>query len=466
MTKFKFILLFLWVHHSSFAQDSLLHAEQVLKIVKEFHPVVRLASLDLKKSAAEVLAARGAFDPVISNYISTKNFAGENYYSFANPHLSIPTWYGIELFAGVENLSGNRFEVSETIGKTSYAGISASLLKNLVIDKRRAILQQAKLFNSMAMLEQKIVINNILLDAMDAYWRWVYAYQNYLIMNNNVEVTNTRFELVKKAYKNGERPAIDTLEALAQLQSFQYQQNDARLAFQNAGLALSLYLWKSNNEPYVLPQNVIPQKGWEQEEMIRTNNFNLQDLLNLALDMHPELNIYDQKMDILRIDKKLKFQELLPKLDVQYNILNKGYYVLNDASALLDKNYQYGIKMEMPLRFSQGRGLYKQAIFKIEQTEISRTQKRQQIEIKVKSYYNELLNYKNQIELQRDNYENYRKLVTAEEAKLMNGESSLFLVNSRENKALEAYLKLIELKTKYFKTIYALQWSTGVIAVN
>jgi hypothetical protein len=48
----------------------------------------------------------------------------------------------------------------------------------------------------------------------------------------------------------------------------------------------------------------------------------------------------------------------------------------------------------------------------------------------------------------------------------MNGESSLFLVNSRESKALEAYLKLVELKTKYFKTIYALQWSTGVIAIK
>jgi outer membrane protein TolC len=58
-------------------------------------------------------------------------------------------------------------------------------------------------------------------------------------------------------------------------------------------------------------------------------------------------------------------------------------------------------------------------------------------------------------------YENYQLLVKAEETRLLNGESSLFLVNSRENKALEALEKLIDLKTKYFKTIYALQWSAG-----
>ena len=58
-------------------------------------------------------------------------------------------------------------------------------------------------------------------------------------------------------------------------------------------------------------------------------------------------------------------------------------------------------------------------------------------------------------------YENYQLLVKSEETRLLNGESSLFLVNSRENKALEALEKLIDLKTKYFKTIYAIKWSAG-----
>jgi outer membrane protein TolC len=51
----------------------------------------------------------------------------------------------------------------------------------------------------------------------------------------------------------------------------------------------------------------------------------------------------------------------------------------------------------------------------------------------------------------------------AEETLFRNGESSLFLINSRENKVLETERKLIELKAKYYKTIYALQWSTGLL---
>jgi hypothetical protein len=58
---------------------------------------------------------------------------------------------------------------------------------------------------------------------------------------------------------------------------------------------------------------------------------------------------------------------------------------------------------------------------------------------------------------------NFEKLLKAEETLLLNGESSLFLINLRENKVLETQKKLIELKTNYYKTIYTLQWATGVL---
>ena len=65
--------------------------------------------------------------------------------------------------------------------------------------------------------------------------------------------------------------------------------------------------------------------------------------------------------------------------------------------------------------------------------------------------------------MQKNNLLNYKQLVKAEETRLINGESNLFLINTRENKMLEAQEKLIELQTKYFKSIYALQWSAGLL---
>ncbi len=449
------------------AQDTIktLNAEQVLSLVREFHPVARQATIEIEKSQADILLARAAFDPILSNYITKKTFGGVNYYNYTSPELKIPTWFGIELSGGLENLSGNRFDPSETNGKTSYLGLSIPLAKNLVIDKRRAFLQQAKLFNTMAEVEKRATINDLMMQTAEAYWEWVKAYQTYAIVKNNVEINKKRVDFIKKSWKNGERAAIDTVEAVAQLQSFQYQQNQHRLAFQNAGLELSAYLWKSNNLPYNLPENIIPQDGWDNEMSI--NNFNLifADLLVLAENNHPKLKLYNYKLDVLGIDKKLKFQELLPKIDFRYNQLSKGYNLIETAMAgpLFQNNFQYGFKMEVPLRLSQGRGEYRKAKLKIEETSLDQVQKKRQIQLKLNSYYNEFTNLKAQIALQSQNYSNYQTLVRAEETKLLNGESSLFLINSRENKALEALEKLVELKTKYYKTIYALQWSAGLL---
>jgi outer membrane protein TolC len=461
------LVIFLLLFYSSFAvsqkNSSSLNVEQFLEIVRQYHPVVKLSNIGIQKSDADITIARGAFNPIISNVISNKTFSNTPYYEFTNPNITIPTWYGIEISTGLENLSGNRFDPSETLGQSSYIGVSIPLLKNLVIDKRRAYLQQAKLYNEMAKTEQQAIINNILMEAASQFWEWVNAYEAYNIVQKNLTISQKRFEMVKSTFKYGERPAIDTVEAMSQNQSFEFQRNESWLKFINESLQLSAFLWQSNNNPYQLPEDVIPQKGWDNETNIQNAQLNLAELLVNAAQFHPELQIYKQKLDVLGIDKKLKFQELLPKLDFKYNHLGKGYNAFVSKGLFFQNNYQYGLKLEMPVLFSQGRGEYKKVKLKQEETQILQSQKSLNIELKVKNYYNEFITLKNQVQLNRGMLTNFEKLLKAEETLCRNGESSLFLIISRENKVLETERKLIELKAKYYKTIYALQWSTGLL---
>jgi outer membrane protein TolC len=451
----------------TYTQDSIktLNAEQLLQLVKLYHPVAKQASINIEKSKADIQIARGAFDPIISNYIARKTFDGTNYYTYTAPAIVAPTWYGIEIYSGLEDLGGARLDPNQTSGKTSYFGVSIPLAKNLVLDKRRAFLQQAKIYNTMAIVEQQAILNDLLMDAINNYWLWVKAFQKYVITKNSVIVNEKRLEFVKKMFQYGERPAIDTVETLAQLQSFQFMQSQYWLEFQNAGLQLSAYLWKNNDEPYTLPETIIPQDGWENETNISKFNIALQDLLQVAESNHPDLRLYNYKLDILTIDKKLKYQDLLPKLDFQYNQLGKGYNLLKTTTTgpFFENNFQYGLKFEMPLLLRKGRGEYTKAKLKIQETKLDQNQKQVQILLKVKTYYNEFVTLKNQITLQSSNLNNYNRLVRAEEIRFENGESSLFLINVRETKALEALEKLIELKTKYYKTIYTLQWSAGLL---
>ena len=117
-----------------------LNEKQLVALVSRYHPVARQADLHVEKSKAGITMARGGFDPVLQNHWGAKTFDGTEYYKDVNATLEIPTWYGIELYTGIEDLSGNRLDPSDTRGATSFAGISVPLAKDLLMDKRRAYL--------------------------------------------------------------------------------------------------------------------------------------------------------------------------------------------------------------------------------------------------------------------------------------------------------------------------------------
>ena len=448
-----------------FCQDSskLLSEQDFISIVKKYHPVIRQADINIQKTKADITIARGGFDPSFYLHNDQKTFDGKNYYNYTNPELKIPTWYGIEVKAGFENNGGQFLNSESTTGQTSYIGISVPLAKNLLIDKRRAALQQAKILKNQSEAERLNTVNDLLYDAYTAYWNWVKEQQVYDVISNAVKINETRFELVKIGYRQGDRPAIDTVEALTQLQTFQYLQSESWVRLKNAGVDLSNYLWLQNNTYYQLADDVLPEKKWSEQPVDALPVIVLEELIYTSKLTHPKLQLYNFKLQILEVERKLKFQSLLPTVNVKTNLLNKGYDLLNGfgKAGFYENNNKFGIEIGLPLRLSEGRGGYKQAKLKIQETNYELLLKQQEIENKIKNYYNELTGLQQQIKIYESAYKNYQTLFRGEDTRFKAGESSLFLLNSRENKQLEALQKLVELKIKYYKIRQAVQWAAG-----
>jgi outer membrane protein TolC len=444
----------------------LLSEGQLLAIVKNFHPYLQQAKLRVNIASAAITESRGAFDPVLQTAFDRKTFDDKLYYSYFNPELVVPTWYGIELYGGLENVLGEKVNTESSLGKTSYLGISVPVARDLVLDKRRAILRQAILLKQQSQAEQLLVENDILYGALTAYWNWVREYQAYQIIGNVVALNAGRYRLVCIEAQQGARPAIDTVEALAQLQQFQFMQSDALLKFQNAGLDLADFLWLKETERFPWNNHIRPDSVWLEQNDWRKTPPPLEELVRRAALEHPKLQSYKVKTDWLRVEKKLKFQSLLPKADLKYNLLNKGYYVFDQLDgALLQNNYKFGFSFQMPLILRQGRGAYQQTVFKIKENELQIDQYQLEIENKLKIYYNEVFTLASQIALYELNLQNYQQLLKGEDLRFRLGESSLFLLNARENKALEVAQKLIELKTKWYKSYAALSWAQGRLGI-
>jgi outer membrane protein TolC len=298
---------------------------------------------------------------------------------------------------------------------------------------------------------------------MASYWNWVKSVRVLRIVNQNLQIATARVSFVKQSVELGERPAVDTVEAITQQQYFENLYQQKFVERENSRLSLSVYLWQENNTPQELSAEVQPAEVVNEFAWIAEFDLNLNSLLEKAYANHPDLSAYQFKIEGLQVERKLKFQSLLPKLDFTYNALSKGLTPSVEVRPLFENNYQYGIKFEMPLRLSKGRADYQLAKLKIQEESLNLAQKKQQIQVKVSSYFNEVEALKKQINTQQKAVLNYQALVKAEEARFEQGESSLFLINSRETKAMEAAEKLTELKAYLFKAIYALQASAGVL---
>ncbi|SIQ55391.1 Outer membrane protein TolC [Chryseobacterium sp. RU37D] len=455
--KFSALLVLVCIQFS-FAQDSLkLSHQEFLNIVKNYHPLAFRYQLQNKIANAEITKARGNFDPVIAGKLGEKNIDGTKYYEQKNVELGIPTWYGIDITGSYNYLDGEKLNSSETKGGLYQFGVTVPLAKNLLYDKRRAMLDQAKFGLKMTEAEQTVLTNELLLDAENTYWEWVKTYEIYKLQKSAVEINRQRLELTKKTYQYGERPAIDTVEAASQLQSFELQERDAYLGFVKSTQEMQIYLWRDNQEFFEISQLIFPSSDLDEHSGYKDYEFLIESIQAMQLQNHASLEYYFQKQNILESERRLKWQSFLPKLDFTYNFFNKENYK-SEFLPLFDNNFQYGLKLEIPVFQRQARADYEIAKLKISQNQQDSQVKLREIQTKIEIYKNEISNYFTQIDISTKNLINYQRLLNAEEMRFSNGESSLFLINSRETKLLEATEKNIELKAKFLKSYNKLKW--------
>ncbi len=473
---FLFIAFFLIATFSLLGQNDgdstvVLSLNDYFGIIKRNHPIVRQATLIDNQAEALMLQARGGFDPKLFGDLNQKSFDEKNYFTLIETGFKVPSWFGLEFKGSYNWASGIFLNPEETIPANGQAslGVELSVLRGFLIDQRRTDLKQAKLFQASSEVQQLQIVNDILFDANKAYWNWVFAYRAIQIAENAVELAVIRLDGVRIGFQGGDKPAIDTLESTIQVQQRKAQLNDARLSYRKAQLELSNFLWLPNGTPIEISSNVLPPE-------IADLNLDLipfsqvQNWLTQLDALNPNLRFYLFKLEQLNIDRRLNVEQLKPELNVSYNFLGDGTDLNppsgngeNEFSNLFTQNYKLGVQFSTPLFLRKARSKIEQTDIKILETEFDLKQKRQELSTKLLAYFQEQENLFNQIDLQAQMTENYQRLLNGENEKFRIGESSMFLVNSREQKLIEARLKLAKLQADFFKNEQALRWAAGVI---
>jgi outer membrane protein TolC len=447
-----FLLLFIGCICSSFGQNTTEFSfNEFLGYVKKYHPLVKQADLKLNEAQANLMLARGAFDPKIEVDFSEKQFKDKNYYSILNSSFKIPTWYGIELKAGFDNAEGIYMNPENTLPNTGLTsvGISVPIGQGLLINQRMADLRKAKVAQNLNAAERNLQAIEVLFDASISYINWKRSFDEVKLYENYLENALFRYEGVTKLINQGDKPAIDSVEAGIVVKTRRLNLEDAKLKFIKSKLDLSNYLWLENNIPLELKDELEPEKtlGRTIKDALQINELGIIDL-----DNHPKIKAFDAKINMLKIEKQLKANALLPKLDLSYNYLS-------EPSAFEEyrfEDYKIGVNFSIPIFLRKERAGLKLAKLKIQDTEFSLQFERKNLENKLKSQQQEIISLQKQQEYNNQLVTDFKKLLTSEDRLFNMGESSLFLINSRENALVTSQLNEIALENRYFNSILGL----------
>jgi len=426
----------------------------VLDNVNKHHPITYSSFLQLQYAQANQQKASGSFDPLIQYDFKQKNFDTKNYYQNQFFEVDFNTKTPLMPIIGYENNSGDFINPETTTGNSglSYVGFEFSALKNLITDQRRTAFRQAKVFQAQSDIVQRQMIQNLHLNIWSQYISWYVFEEQKNILNTSIELSNKRQIAIRKLFSAGGCSGFDTLETSVQLTQFITKQKEISIFSEKTKILFTAHLWnsiKNNNgiefTPVSIKSNIVPSNKFFE---ILESKFMLQNMNSDSLILfQPDLQYYVQKSNSLKLDIKLKQSYTLPKFDLKYQ------YLTNDLSRFssdnLINNHRFGLSFSAPLYFRSSRGELKTAKLKLIENDFETTLKQREIDSKLLALKKQTLAYKEILEMLKNVETGYYQLYQMEIKKFESGDGTIFLLNSRESKYLEAKLKTIEQFGKY-----------------
>lgn len=436
-------------------QDSsvLMSPQDFLSLVKSNHPMVRKADLKVEIAEKTFNAERGNFDPEISSNLAQKYFEGSEYYNLFGAQLKIPAWFGIEVYSGFDMNSGEYINPERTLPDNGlmYAGISIPIGRDLFIDYRMYEFKKADLYLQSSAFERQLLLNELLLDAAKAYWKWFKSYNALRVYERAYSTAFERFNAVKNAALAGDRPYIDTVEANIHVQNRYLGLINARNEFEITGKYLSTFLWVEGFIPLEMSANIRPP-FYETTDAKIFAPVSLKESDSL-ISSHPKLLMVENKMSYLELEKRYRQEQIKPQLDLKYNFLTEP--IGSGNANLSTNNYAFGFEFSSSIFLAEERNNLKVTKLKMEDMALNESLLLNDLSAAIFEANNNWRNSADQVVLWNSVTQNYNTLFEAEATMFNTGESSLFMVNSREMDMINSNLKLIEyIANNHLSSIY------------
>ena len=333
-----------------------------------------------------------------------------------------------------------------------FAGVNIPLLQGRSIDQNRL----GTMLAQYGFEESKINLENIKIkiqkDALKAYWNWISAAKTYEIYKDLYQLSLTRDTQLRKRQKKGDIAKIIVIENKKNLLTRKNDMIRARTDFQNSAIYLSLFYRDLDGKQLKLEKENIPKISFN-TSLDGFSNSNLVNDTIEAVNNRAEIKIL--RVNKLKQKANLKYAKNLfqPKLDVSLEASKDSG---SGPDSLTQSRNSVGMKLSIPLQFSQARGKTTEAIKKLSSLSYEEKIIQEQIKTEMQQIHISIINDAEMLNNLKEEVLLAETLERAERKRFRFGSSNFFVVNLREQisantkiRKIIAWQKLQNFKADY-----------------
>jgi len=439
-----------------------LELEEVLAATERAYPLIRAAALERRVAEGDVTSAEGGFDV---SWKARGTVTPLGYYDNVRAETTIekPTpYWGTTAFAGWK-LGTGEFPVYdgrlETLDHGELrAGVQVPLWRNGPIDRRRANLERAKLGLEIADLyvtQQKIELRRV---AAQRYWVWVAAGRRVAIAQALLENVAQRDAGIGLRVNTGDLAPIERVENQRALEQRRAGLAQARRAFEQASIELGLFLRDARGEPSLPGAERLPM-GFP--IIPAAEPLALAADQRLARATRPEALALELQREQQQVERTWAENQLAPGLDVQVAVAH-DFGPRSDVRPDLNETViEASLVLDIPVQTRAQRGRVAAASASAERLDARAQLARERIEADVRDAHSALVAARERIEATRREVALALELERGERTRFEQGDSTLLVVNLREQQTAEALSREVDASFDYFKAQADLRAARG-----
>jgi outer membrane protein TolC len=443
-----------------------LQLNDVIESVNAHFPPLRAALLERPLAEADLLTATGRFDLRLRSVLDAQTFGFYRNERFALSLDQPTTLWGATGYTSytqtVGSFPGYDGKLQTNSGGQYIVGARIPLARDREIDPRRAELAKQQIGVRLADLsidQQRIAIVQA---ATRRYWDWVGAGRRLRIAQALLEVAQARDSIIREAVNIGGLPEFESLDNQRLVLQRQTNVVEAQRAIENAAIELSLFLRDANGQP-VVPDNAQLPLGFPEPDSL--SDTQLREDMEAAMQRRPEIMRLVFQRNQIRIDQKLFKNQTLPNVD----FFSEYTRELGSGPVLRGPNdVRAGIIFDLPFQRREAKGRLQAAAARLGQIEQRQIFQDDQVTAEIRDAASAVRAAYQRAAVLHDELRVTREVENAERLRYELGDSTLFVLNLREQSTAEAAVREANALADYYRAYaaYELAIARGLLPVT